>query len=106
MLNVLLSVAQWERETIGERTRDALQHKITKGERCGKIRFGYNLAADGKRLVPNASEQKAIDIMRKLRAKGQTFRQIADELERRSVATKEGKTWKAMTVQRILKRAG
>lgn len=34
------SVPQWERETIGERTRDALQHKIRKGERLrqGPIR--------------------------------------------------------------------
>ena len=39
-VNVLLSVGQWEREPIAERTRDALQHKIGSGERCGKIRFG------------------------------------------------------------------
>jgi site-specific DNA recombinase len=49
VLNVLLlSVPQWERETIAERTRDALQHKIGKGERCGKVRFGFALADDGK----------------------------------------------------------
>ena len=51
VLNVLMSVAQWERETIGERTKDALQHKIRKGERCGKVRFGYTLAEDGVGLV-------------------------------------------------------
>jgi DNA invertase Pin-like site-specific DNA recombinase len=63
VLNVLMSVAQWERETIGERTRDALQHKIrVKGERCGKVRFGFDLAADGKTLVPNAVEQEAIQL--------------------------------------------
>jgi site-specific DNA recombinase len=32
MLNVLGSVAQWERETIGERTATALRHKRAKGE--------------------------------------------------------------------------
>ena len=47
VLNVLMSVAQWERETIGERTKDALQHKIRNGERCGKVRFGFRLADDG-----------------------------------------------------------
>ena len=60
VLNVLLSVSQWEREAIGERTRDALQHKIANGERCGKVRFGYDLAPDGKMLVPNPAEQTAI----------------------------------------------
>ena len=60
VLNVLLSVAQWEREAIGERTHDALQHKIRNGERCGsKVRFGYDLASDGRTLVPNSIEQRA-----------------------------------------------
>jgi len=44
VLNVLLSVSQWEREAIGERTKTALRHKIAKGQRCGKVRFGYDLA--------------------------------------------------------------
>jgi site-specific DNA recombinase len=57
VLNVLLSVAQWERETIGERTRDALRHKISRKERVGKVRFGYDLADDGRQLVPNQLEQ-------------------------------------------------
>src|SRR5205085_5180537 len=70
VLNVLLSVAPWERETIGERTRDALQHKIVNGERCGRVRFGFDLAADGKMLVPNVTEQEAIRLMKELRTAG------------------------------------
>ena len=68
MLNVLLSVAQWERETTGERTREALHHKIRSGQRCGKVRFDYDLAGDGKTLVPNPAEQQAIALMTDLRA--------------------------------------
>ena len=49
VLNVLMSVAQWERETIGERTKDALAHKRRNGERVGKVPFGYDLAKDGPR---------------------------------------------------------
>jgi DNA invertase Pin-like site-specific DNA recombinase len=105
VLNVLLSVAQWERETIAERTRDALQHKIHKGERCGKLRFGFDLAADGKTLVPNAEEQGAIRLMRELRATGQTLRNIAVELNHRGVRAKAGQAWKHSAVQRILARA-
>jgi len=33
VLNVLITVAQWERETIGERTKEALRHKICHGAR-------------------------------------------------------------------------
>jgi DNA invertase Pin-like site-specific DNA recombinase len=105
VLNVLLSVAQWEREAIGERTRDALQHKISKGERCGKVRFGYDLAADGKTLVPNPTEQEAIRLMRELRAAGKSYPAIAAELTARGFTTKEHAKWQPMTIRNILKRS-
>lgn len=105
VLNVLLSVSQWEREAIGERTRDALQHKIAKGERCGKVRFGYDLADDGKTLVPNPVEQEAIAVMRKLREAGESLRDIAAELNGRGIATKEGRPWIFTSVAGILARA-
>ena len=31
VLNIMVSVSQWEREAIGERTRDAMQHKRING---------------------------------------------------------------------------
>lgn len=106
VLNVLLSVAQWERETIGERTRDALQHKIRKGERCGKVRFGYDLAADGRTLVENPAEQSVLRSVRDSRAAGQSLRAIAADLTRSGVATKDGKpAWTHTAVNRLLQRA-
>ena len=30
VLNIMVSVSQWEREAIGERTRDAMRHKKAK----------------------------------------------------------------------------
>jgi site-specific DNA recombinase len=105
VLNVLLSVAQWERETTGERTREALRHKMASGERCGKVRFGFDLAADGKTLRPNADEQAAITLMANLRAAGRTLRQIAAELTARGIPTKEGgMIWTHTAVGRILQR--
>lgn len=106
VLNVLMCVAQWERETIGERTRDALQHKIRKGERCGRVRFGYDLGPDGRSLVPNQAEQEAIGIVRQLREEGQTLRQICEGLSQRGIRAKEGGTWRPQTVANLLKRAG
>lgn len=106
VLNILLSVAQWEREAIGERTRDALQHKIANGERVGKVRFGYDLGDDGKTLEPNQQEQDAIAWMQQLRQDGLTLRQIAAALTDANIATKEGRNeWKHTAVSGILKRA-
>ena len=106
VLNVLMSVSQWERETIGERTRDALQYKIRNGERCGKVRFGYRLADDGKTLDAEPAEQEAIHLIGKLKAAGQSLRDIAAELTRRGILTKEGNArWTHTSVARILDRA-
>ena len=106
MLNVLLSVGQWEGETIGERTRDALRHKISRRERVGKVRFGYDLSTDGRQLLPNQLEQQAITLMQQLRRGGQSLRQIAAELSRRGIATKERRgDWTHKAVASILSRA-
>jgi site-specific DNA recombinase len=105
VLNILLSVAAWEREANAERTREALRHKIDNGERCGKVRFGFNLADDGKTLMPNPAEQRAIGLMTDLRAAGCTLREIAATLTQRGFPTKEGGTaWTHTAVARILGR--
>lgn len=105
VLNVLMSVAQWEREAIGERTRDALQHKIRQGERCGKVRFGHDLAPDGVRLVTNPAEQEGLALLHELAGEGRSLRSIARELTRRGIPTKEGRPrWDHSSVKRILAR--
>lgn len=105
VLNILMSVAQWEREAIGERTRDALAHKRARGERVGAVPFGFNLADDGVSLVPNATEREAIAIVRELRSEGLSIRAIVAEMNRRGITTKEGGRWHIATVQRVLGRA-
>ncbi len=57
VLNVMMSVAQWEREAIGERTREALRHKKAGGLRVGTIPFGHELGGDGRSLQTNEREQ-------------------------------------------------
>ena len=105
VLNVLMSVAQWEREATAERTREALQHKIAKCERVGKVRFGYDLADDGVNLIPNPTEQQVIAEIKRLRLSGFSLQKIADELTSQGIATKEGKApWKHTAVARILAR--
>jgi site-specific DNA recombinase len=105
VLNILMSVAQWEREAIGERTSDALQHKIRQGERCGKVRFGHDLGPDGVRLIDNPTEQEGLGLLRELYAEGRSLRGIAKELTRRGIRTKEGRLrWDHSSVKRILSR--
>jgi site-specific DNA recombinase len=105
VLNVLMSVAQWEREIIGERTRDALQAKIGRGERCGKIRYGYDLAPDGRTLVRNEREQETIRVMQEWKAAGKSYREMVKLVEDLGIETKEGnRLWVPSTIHRILTR--
>jgi len=53
----MVSVSQWEREAIGERTRDAMRHKKANGERVGTVSLGCRMAADGLHLEANPAEQ-------------------------------------------------
>jgi len=105
VLNILLACSQWEREAIGERTAAALQHKITKGERAGGIRYGYDLDDSGSKLIPNEAEQAVIRGIIEDRALGASLREIADDLNRRQIPTKNGRGgWKHTAVKRILER--
>jgi site-specific DNA recombinase len=105
VLDVLMSVAQWERRIIAERTADALQGKISRGERCGRIRFGYSLAPDGRTLVPHPKEQEAINCMKQWRAQGKTYRDMAAMLQTMGVECKEATSvWEPKTIHRILAR--
>jgi DNA invertase Pin-like site-specific DNA recombinase len=70
VINIMAAVSQWEREAIGERTRDALRHKRSRGERVGNIAFGYRLAADGKHVEPDVGEQTVLEEIRRLRGAG------------------------------------
>ena len=90
VLNVIMTVAQWEREVIGERTRDALQTKIARKERVGNLRFGYDLADDGKHLIRNEPEQETIRLFREGRAQGQTYRELVQMVTDLGIATEGG----------------
>ena len=105
VFRMLAVLSEFEKDQISERTTAALAHKKSKGERVGRVPFGYVLAGDGIQLVEDAAEQAALKTIRELRSAGESMRAIADELNRQGVPTKGGKPWHYGTIQRILERA-
>jgi site-specific DNA recombinase len=103
VLNIMAAVSQWEREAIGERTRDAMRHKRSQGERVGNIAFGSRLSNDGQHLEPHPAEQAALAEIRLLRNRGLTLRGIAATLNHRSYRTRRGTPWRLESVARVLK---
>jgi DNA invertase Pin-like site-specific DNA recombinase len=103
VLNIMTAVSQWEREAIGERTRDPMSHKRANGERVGTIPFGFRMGEDGL-LAENAAEQDVLSRIR-LKAAGHTIREIADELNRQGYTTRRGTAWRFQYVAAALKAA-
>jgi len=105
VLNIMTAVSQWEREAIGERTRDAMAHKRANGQRVGTIPFGFRMAEDGERLEEDPAEQDVLARIRALKAAGRTMRQIADELNRQGYTTRRKTAWRHQYVAAALKAA-
>ncbi|MBN9419317.1 MAG: recombinase family protein [Candidatus Eremiobacteraeota bacterium] len=89
VLNLLISVSQWEREVIGERTRAALQYKKSMGIRLG---------------APPLSDPATLARVRELRASGFSMAAIAQTLTEEGFQTKRGGQWQPHTIKKILDR--
>jgi len=103
VLNVLGSVAQWESEAIGERTKAAMKIKKDKCERVGEIPYGYDLAKDGIKLIKNKKEQLILKRIINLRKANISYNKIAIQLRNDGVTTKKGGQWHSQTVCNIYK---
>ena len=103
VLNIMTAVSQWEREAIGERTRDAMSHKRTNGERVGNIQFGYRLGADGKHVEPDPAEQAVLRGDPPACARAATpCGELRPTLNHRALRTRRGSAWRLEHVARIL----
>lgn len=99
-LNMMMTVYQWERETIAERTKSALAHKKKKGEPLGTARFGSNLTST--KLESNIKELAIVKIIIDLRSSGMTQQQIADYLNQKNIPTKRNRIWYQRSIKNIL----
>jgi site-specific DNA recombinase len=90
MMNLLASVSQWEREVIGERTRDAMQHLKAQGQVYCR---------------PVFEDAATLAWMQTERAAGRSYERIAELLNAAATATTRGGRWQGNTVRRILVRA-
>jgi DNA invertase Pin-like site-specific DNA recombinase len=101
VLNILASVSQWERETIAERTRDAILHKQANGEYIGgEAPYGFKLV-DGE-LIEDEAEQEVIQKAKAYQAQGLSLRKIAAELDKQGIKTRRGSIFAANQIKRMV----
>ena len=109
VLNVLASVAQWEREATAERTRDALAHLRDSGVQLGGAALGWERAAGvdahGRRVVVAVpTEAETVARIMELRAAGRSLREIADAMDAEGRRPKTGARWHPTTINRVIAR--
>jgi putative DNA-invertase from lambdoid prophage Rac len=98
VFTILSAVAEAERDRTRERVAEMKRDQQQRGRFLGgKVPFGYRVADDGA-LVPVPEQQKAIERMRRLRAKGVSLMVIAADL------TKAGIPISHMGVKKVLNR--
>lgn len=100
LLNLLGSVAQWEREAVGERTGFALAHKRRQGQVYGTVPFGF--VREGDLLVVDEAEQAILGLIRDLREQGLSYARIASTLCEQGYRTRCGGRWFAASVHSVL----
>lgn len=108
VLRLLGILAEFEADIVSERTLVAMGHIRSKQVRriSGTLPLGWDLGSDGRALIPNESEQRILDTIRRRRLEGASLQRIADELTAAQVPTKTGRStqWRARTIMLILRR--
>jgi DNA invertase Pin-like site-specific DNA recombinase len=79
VVNLLGSVAQWERETTVERTVAALDYKRSRGEWLGRIPFGFRIGEDGKLAEDPEAMRVVAAIKRSRRRSGTSYPKLAKQ---------------------------
>jgi DNA invertase Pin-like site-specific DNA recombinase len=99
----LLSVlSEFERDQVAERTSAAMQFKKSRNERVGSIPYGFKLATNGVNLEEDAEEQAVITQARILKDAGLSLRKIAAELASMGFHARNGSTFAAAQVWRMV----
>lgn len=110
VLNVLMSVAQWEREAIGERTHEALAELKRRGVHLGGAPYGWRYSTDvdvhGRRyLIEVPEEQAGIRRICELYDADVYMKEICRMLDAEGIRSR-GPRWHKFSLYRVLKRAG
>jgi hypothetical protein len=89
--------------TASERTSEAMAHKRCLGQRTSlHAPYGFQIAADGKTLVADESEQALLGAIRDARSRELSQRAIVADVERQGFTTRKGTALSLQQVQRIM----
>lgn len=102
---LLGGIAQYERAVIRGRVMAGKAAKVAGGG-YGGGRPGYGYRAEGRQLVADPAEAKIVELVRKRRKAGDSYRTVCAALEEAGHKTRSGGTWNPNQVRRIALASG
>jgi site-specific DNA recombinase len=101
ILTVMAAVATLERDVINERTQGGRKAKAEAGGYAyGSPKFGMRV--DHGELVVDENEQQIVELIRRRRKSGKSYRAIADYLNAQGILAKRGGAWGHTSVKKVL----
>lgn len=120
-IHILAAVAQYEREMISKRTKEALAAAKARGVSLGSSRPGHwqgkeerrregsargaAKAAQVHRAAADAAYEDVLPLIQQLRAESMGINAIAKRLNQEGIPSRRGKQWYGATVKLVLSRA-
>lgn len=107
MLHIWAAMAEWERDQISKRTKEALAAAKARDVKLGNPTPLPSLEKGRITTQRRATQhqEQLYPLVSELRKRGLTYRQIAHTLEQRNERPPRGQRWHAENVRRVLKKA-
>jgi DNA invertase Pin-like site-specific DNA recombinase len=108
VFGIMAVVAQYEREQISRRTRDALGAAKARGTKMGGFRghvVDHTLGVAARQKAADAFAASVAPTIRELQAEGLSLRQVAARLVEKGIRTAQGGQWTPTAVKNVLERA-
>lgn len=105
MIQMHAVMAEWERDQISKRTKDALAAAKARGVKLGTA-GAANLRPmlERRKAAADQYANKMRGVLLALKARGLSQRAVADELNKLGIAPPRGGSWHLATVQRVMAR--
>ena len=101
-MNGILDLSSaYEVALIRARTKAALQAKKARGERMGKLPYGFTVAEDGVHVVPCPHEQTVLQRIAVFRREGYSLRKVAATLNANGHFNRQGHPWNQVLLHSI-----
>ncbi len=105
MLQIYAAMAEWERDAISRRTKEALAAAKARGVKLGLTGFrNLRPVIERRQAGADAFAESVRPLLEGFIAGGISQRKIAKELNSLGVRSPRGTGWRQLTVQRVMKR--